>query len=301
MPLQDTHPTPAFGGFGFKPHSRWNTIEIAEVARGMLRPDCVRIKGLPTLRLRKGAPLPDSGEIRALTITKRGRRIFVNLTYEVDRQILAPSDNRVGIGMGMSSDVALSTGERVALQRSPDANLERAQQRLSRCREGSIRWRERRKVLSNHQYRERIRRRNEFHRVSTEIVRRFGLIAVNDLVNSTSPRPSPGKTESSGRNAAGMGRQSPEQAWGLLQIQLAYKAEWAGRKFVRVDSRHTGQMCSTCRTVAASAQDGNQYNCPHCGNRMDADINASVNVLRLGMAGGTSPPPAPESSELYAS
>ena len=39
----------------FKTHSRWRTIELGEPARGMLSSDHVKIKGLPTLRLRNTA------------------------------------------------------------------------------------------------------------------------------------------------------------------------------------------------------------------------------------------------------
>ena len=80
----------------FKTYSRWKTIELAEPARGMVTSGCVRIKGLPTLRLRSKASLPGPGQVRALTITKRGRRVFVNLTYEVEREPLSPSLDKRG-------------------------------------------------------------------------------------------------------------------------------------------------------------------------------------------------------------
>ena len=172
----------------FRTYSRWRTIELAEPARGMVTSGRVRIKGLPTLRLRSKVSLPDPGQVRALTITKRGRRVFVNLTYAVEREPISPSSDRVGVDMGTSGRMALSTGERVGQSRKPSAGLERAQWRLLRCAEGSRRWRERRAVLANQQHRERVRNRNECHRLTTEIVRRFGLIAVGDLVSKGGQR-----------------------------------------------------------------------------------------------------------------
>ena len=265
----------------FKTHNRWRTIELGEPARGMVTPGRVRIKGLPTLRFRSKASLPDSGQVRALTITKRGRRIFVNLTYAVEREPLLPSSDRVGIDMGASDRMALSTGERVGQSRRPSAGLERAQWRLLRCAEGSRRWRERLAVLANQQHRERVRNRNECHRITTEIVRRFGLVAVGDLV----PR-------------QGLRGSVQEQTWSLLQAQLAYKAEWAGREFVRVDLHHTNVRCSECGAAASSAHGRKRFECPNCGNSMAADINSAINILQKAMAGGTSPPPTPESSKL---
>ena len=267
----------------FKTHSRWRTIELAEPARGMVTSGRIRIKGLPTLRLLGKASLPDPGQVRALTITKRGRRIFVNLTYAVEREPLLPSSDRVGIDMGVSDRMVLSTGERVGQSRRPSAGLERAQWRLLRCAEGSRRWRERRAVLANQQHRERVRNRNECHRLTTEIVRRFGLIAVGDLVSK-----------------GGQRRTVQEQTWSLLQTQLAYKAEWAGREFVRVDLNHTSVTCSECGVADSPAFGRKRFECSNCGNSMAADINSAINILQKAMAGGASPPTTTESSETCA-
>ena len=117
----------------------------------------------------------------ALTITLRGRRLFVNLSYEVELATLPRADAVVGVDMGISDRLALSTGEVVKRRRKPNKKFIRAQQRLSRCRKGSHRWRQRRAALANHQHRERVRNRNECHRITTDLVRRFGLIAVEDL------------------------------------------------------------------------------------------------------------------------
>ena len=96
----------------------------------------IKIKGLPTIRLRKGLGLPDTGSLKALTITRRGRRLFVNLTYAVEQESLPPSSAVVGIDMGVSDRMALSDGEALQRRRKPNDDLKRAQQRLSRCRNG---------------------------------------------------------------------------------------------------------------------------------------------------------------------
>ena len=185
--------------------------------------------------------------------------------------------------MRVSDRMALSTGERVGRCRSPSADLERAQRRLLRCTEGSGRWRERRAVLANQQHRERVRNRNECHRLTTEIVRRFGLIAVGDLTP-----------------AVGQRRTVQEQTWSLLQAQLAYKAEWAGREFVRVDSSHMSVTCSECGVADSPAYGRTRFECSNCENSMDADINSAINILQEAMAGGASLPTTPESSKLCA-
>ena len=168
----------------FKSSRRWHTVELANVTPSMVknrdRYCAIRIKGLPEIRLCKGLALPEDVP-KALTITLRGRRLFVNLTYAVEQTVLPKSDAAAGIDMGVSNRMALSTGEAVKRRRKPNKKLIRAQQRLSRCRKGSHQWRKRRAVLANHQHRERVRNRNECHRITTDLVRRFGLIAVENF------------------------------------------------------------------------------------------------------------------------
>ena len=205
---------------------------------------------------------------------------------------MRPSDNAVGLDMGVLDRVALSNGERLGRRHKPNYKLRRAQQRLSRCRKGSHRWKQRRAVLSNLQDRERIRNRNECHRITTDIVRRFGLIAIENLNINDMSASAKGTIEEPGKNVkrkSGLNRSIREQTWGTIKQQLTYKAEWAGRRLVVVDPRHTSQTCSRCGVVDAAHRKGKGYHCSFCGLSTDADVNAAVNILHRGLAGGNLP------------
>ena len=279
----------------FKSGRRWHTIELADANEGMVKQRdnycAIRIKGLPEIRLRKGLTLPE-GVPKALTITLRGRRLFVNLTYAADLATLPGSEAAVGLDMGVSDRLALSTGEVVKRRRKPNKRLIRAQQRLSRCRKGGHRWHKRKSVLANHQHRERVRNRNECHRLTTDLVRRFGLIAVEDLAIRNMTRSAAGTIENPGTGVAqkrGLNRSITEQTWGLIRSQLAYKAEWAGRELVVVDPKFTSQRCSECGVVSAEHRQRKRYDCAECGMTEDADVNAARNILHKAMAGRRTP------------
>ena len=163
------------------------------------------------------AELPPPGDLKGITIVRRGRRLWVNLTYRVESKPLSRSDLSVGLDMGVSDRIALSTGESVGRRDKANSRIVLAQKRLSRCRKGSRRWRERRSILSNSQDRERIRNRNECHRVTTDLVRRFGLIAIEDLAIKNMSRSAKGTVEQPGRNVrqkTGLNRSIAEQSWG---------------------------------------------------------------------------------------
>ena len=196
------------------------------------------------------------------------------------------------IDMGVSDRLALSNGERVGRRRKASKHLARMQRRLSKCRKGGHRWRKRKAVLANHQHRERVSNRNECHRVTTDLVRRFGLIAVEDLAIRNMTRSASGTLENPGTGVAqkrGLNRSITEQTWGLLRSQLAYKAEWAGRELVAVDPKFTSQRCSKCGVVSAEHRQRKRYDCAECGMTEDADVNAARNILHKALAGRRTP------------
>ena len=275
----------------FKPGRRWRTVELANVTTGMVKNRgnyyAIRIKGLPEIRLRKGLVLPEDTP-KALSITQRGRRLFVNLTYEVEQAALPRTKAAVGIDMGVTDRLALSNGETISRRKKPNVKLRRAQRRLSGCRKGGHRWRKRRAVLANQQHRERVRNRNECHRITTELVRSFNLIAVENLQVKNMTASAAGTLEQPGTGVAqkrGLNRSISEQTWGMIRHQLTYKAGWAGREMVVVDPRFTSQRCSGCGTVSAEHRQRKRYNCAECGMTEDADVNAARNILHKALAG----------------
>ena len=195
--------------------------------------------------------------------------------------------------MGVSDRVALSDGRRIERRKPKRERVKQARQRLSRCKKGSRRWRERRRVLSNQQHCQRVANRNEVHRLTTALVREYDLIIAEDLQITNMTRSARGTVEEPGKNVSaksGLNRSINEQTWGLILTQLAYKAEWDGRELVKVDPRHTSQTCSVCGVVDASHRSGKEYDCSSCGSHLDADSNAARVILQRGLAAGNTPP-----------
>ena len=142
----------------------------------------------------------------------------------------------------MNNRIALSTGEMVE-RRGPGREREgRLRQVVARKVKGSKRRRKAVASLSRETRRNTVRNRNECHRITTDIVRRFGRIAVEALRVQDMTRSAAGNMENPGVNVAaksGLNREILAQTWGMLRDQLKYKAEWAGREFVTVNPRYT--------------------------------------------------------------
>ncbi len=169
---------------------------------------------------------------------------------------------------------------------TPQLALEQA---IARCLKRSRRQRKLYRQLARLRHSERIRNRNECHRITTDIVRRFGRIAMEKLAVQRMLKSAKGTIENPGVNVAakaGLNRSIQAQSWGLIRQQLSYKAEWAGREFVEVDPRYTSRLCSRCGLEGE--RKGKAFTCPTCGLQWDVDLNAAVNILRraFGPTGG---------------
>ena len=288
--------TPGFPRF--KSGRRWRTLEIAEPRPCMVKDKGngrwqVKIKGLPTLTVKIGRELPPSEQLKTLRIVKKGRRLFVNLGYAVEKEPLPVNGQAVGLDMGVSSRIASSDGEHVAGVKRDRREVARLQRRVSRARKGSKGRQRKVAQLARASERNRVSNRNECHRITTDIVRRYGFIAVEKLTIPNMTASASGTAEEPGTNVAaksGLNREILSQTWGLIREQLRYKAAWAGRQFVEVNPRYTSRECSRCGTLGDGKTPGRVFRCETCGLSIDRDENAAINVLRRGLSAASGSP-----------
>ena len=74
-----------------------------------------------------------------------------------------------------------------------------------------------------------------------------------------------------------------DASWNKLVQYTSYKAEDAGRKVVLVNPAYTSQMCSSCGQIVKKDLSIRVHDCPYCGLSIDRDLNASLNIARLGL------------------
>jgi putative transposase len=185
--------------------------------------------------------------------------------------------NVVGIDLGLKTFAYCSNGDQIERQRwmkrdaDDVARLQRKQEKLPL---GSV---ERRRVIHalSHAYQRSTNRRNNFaHQESRRLVNRYQLIVFEDL--DIPQMQSQGKTV--------INRNMADVAWGRFVQYTAYKAESAGRGIVRVNPRGTTQACSGCGEKAPKDLSVRVHDCPHCGLKLDRDLNAALNILARGLA-----------------
>jgi putative transposase len=73
-----------------------------------------------------------------------------------------------------------------------------------------------------------------------------------------------------------------DASWARFASLLFYKAERADRMIIEVDLRNTSKTCFGCSNLKDLTLQDRQYHCDACGIAMDRDINAAINIKRLG-------------------
>jgi putative transposase len=199
---------------------------------------------------------------------------YVTIACEWEPTALDPTPEQAGIDVGLASFATFSTGEAIEnprFFRREEKELAKAQRRLAKEAKCTPKRRKRRKVVARVHERTRWRRRDFAHQRSRKIVNRFHVIAIEDLsVNGMVRHPCLSKSIS-------------DAAWGEFASMVRVKAEWAGRAFVAVNPAYTSQDCSRCGHRQKMPLSERLYCCPCCRLEVDRDLNAALNILRLGL------------------
>ncbi|MGB6169214.1 MAG: RNA-guided endonuclease TnpB family protein [Geitlerinemataceae cyanobacterium] len=222
--------------------------------------------------------LPEGAEPSTITVKlSPAGRWTVSLLVDVEIEPLPESPNSVGIDLGITSWVALSTGEKVANPKGFKAKrrkLRKAQKSLSRKVKGSNnRYKARLKVAKVHA--EISDARKDFlHKLTTRLVRENQTIAVEDLA-----------VKNMVKNRK-LSQVISDASWGELVRQLEYKCDWYGRNFVKIDRWFpSSKRCGHCGHVVDKLPlTIRSWTCPKCETEHDRDVNAAKNILAAGLA-----------------
>jgi putative transposase len=232
------------------------------------------------------------GKIKTCTIKKdKLGHWYAILVTEVEDVSQIEPKTAIGVDVGLKSLVALSTGETIQYPKyyiKDEKKLSVAQRNLSRKKKGSSnRQKAKIKVAKLHQKIQN--HRDEFlHQVSRKLVDSADLI-VFEMFQIAIWNSSSGSWKN--LNIHGMlknhhlAKHIQDHAWGKLIQFTQSKAEKAGKIVELVEARYTSQKCSQCGIMVPKTLAERIHNCPNCGLEMDRDINASVNIVTLGLRG----------------
>ena len=224
------------------------------------------------IRIRLHRPIV--GEVKTLTVKRMpSGKWYACFSCTVEVQPGEKPFEDVGMDVGLNSYAVLSDGTRIEnprLYRASEKRLAHLQRGLSKKERGGRNWvKARTRVARLH---ERIvNRRTDFlHKVSRRIANTYETVYVEDL-----------KIGNMVRNRH-LAKSISDAGWGRFVGMIAYKAESAGGRVIQVNPRNSTQNCSRCRERVKKSLSDRIHECPHCGLKMDRDLNAALNILARG-------------------
>lgn len=232
------------------------------------------------------------GTVRSATISREGQHWFISiLTKQPENLDPHPNQSGIGIDVGVTHFITLSTGEHIDLPKLDHlvARITSLQQRLSHKQKGSNNRRKAQHRLSVAHRKLRHVRHDFLHKTSTVIAKNHSYIVMEDLKVTNMMRSARGNKDKPGRNVrakAGLNRSIAQQAWSTFRNLLTYKLNWLNGELRLVDPRHTSQTCPQCLTTdRRNRKSQSKFKCVSCGHTANADHNAATNILRLGLLG----------------
>jgi putative transposase len=257
----------------FRGRGRYDSFTYTQSGFSLTHDNRVCLSKIGSLKLVYHRPI--KGKIKTLTIHRSSTgKWYASFSVECQPQRLAEVPSQVGIDVGLKTFATLSDGteiENPRFFRKEQKALKKVQRKHCKLAKDTPQRRKHRKAVARIHERIKFRRDNFTHQQSRCIVESYGLIAVEDLhINRMLHNHCLAKSIS-------------DAAWSAFFDQLSYKAEEAGRKFIKVNPAYTSQTCSRCGHRQNMPLSERVYQCPCCGLSIDRDLNASQNILAVGL------------------
>ena len=193
-----------------------------------------------------------------IKLTYRNGNFYMWFVYEKEEPKIKPIGKSIGLDCGYKTLLASSEHELLG------QDVEDIYEKIAHKKRGSKNY------IQALQERD-----NKINQVCNEIdVEKINHIVVEDLKNVK--KKSRGKIHKKFMNKL--------QYWSYKKTldKLERVCNENGICYEKVSPAYTSQKCSKCGSIDKTSRSGEKYICTACGMKMNADINASINILHRG-------------------
>lgn len=195
-----------------------------------------------------------------IQLCKENNKIYIKLLFEKEESLLRTSGKVIGLDIGYKDLIVTSDNQVLGHE------LEEVYQKISKKKQGS----------------------NAFKRALKERDNLIGK-AVNSLKICEVREIIAENLKNVKKNTRKEKRLTKKftnklQRWSYSKVlgKLSMRCEERGILFTKVNPAYTSQKCSVCGVICKSNRKGKVYKCT-CGNEMDADLNAAINISHMGV------------------
>ena len=230
------------------------------------------------IRIKQHRSIDDRYILKGATVSQEADdKYYVSLLYaaEEPEYEIRPVKIAIGLDFSMSELYVDSNGNHATYPhffQKARQKLAREQRRLSRCEQGSNRYKKQKKKVARIHTRIAHQRKDFLHKESRKIANSYDIVCMEDLNMKEMSQDSR------------FGKSVHDNGWGMFTDFLSYKLERAGKKLVRIDKWYpSSKICSCCGKFKKELKlEDRMYSCT-CGNQMNRDENAAINICREGL------------------
>lgn len=237
---------------------------------------------------RKGITLPKIGFVKwnlhrkilsdfsTVTIFQDGKNWYISIVVSLECKEpveIKTHDQIVGLDLNSKMLVVSSDGEIFDnpkfLKRSRK-KLKRKQRQLSKKTKGSNRYKRKQLQLRNLHRKIKNQRKDNLHKISSQITNDYDLICLEDLNIKGIQRFNGNITEDCG--------------WSQLVGMFEYKSRLRGKHIQKIDRfAPSSKTCNHCGHVQTMKLSERVYECGGCHTVTDRDLNAALNIRDWGL------------------
>ncbi len=257
-------------------------------------------KGIGTLKLKGTYDLNyyDIKQIKRIRLVRRADGYYAQFAIDIDIKVESePTNQIVGIDLGLKYFIADNNGfvePSPQFYRKSEKQLNRANRKKSKKFSTAKKKAKERQSSNYHKARNRYarkhlrvsRQRKEYcKRVAHSVIQSNDLVAYEDAQRLRGKLPPQSlllnvKNMVKNRHLA---KSISDAGWSTFRQWLEYFGHKYGKVTVAVPPHNTSQNCSNCGEKVKKSLSTRTHVCPHCNYVEDRDINASINILRLGL------------------
>jgi putative transposase len=220
------------------------------------------------------------GKLKTVTVSRMpDGRYYASLLVEdgTEKPELSSKGKAVGLDLGLIDFAVTSDGSKYQNPRhlkKHELNLKRKQRKLSRKKDKTTNKRRKARLAVAKVHSKISRVRSDFlHKLSRKLVNENQVIVVENLAV---------KNMVKNHNLA---KAISDAGWGMFCTMLKYKAEFDGKTYLEIGRFFpSSHLCSnTLLLIQKMDLSVRLFDCPHCGQRHDRDVNAAINIKNEGL------------------
>ena len=251
----------------FKGYNRYDSFTYPQSGFKILEDGRLKLSKIGVIRMFMHREI--EGKIKTCTIKRDGDQWYAGFSVELPNPEPKEIKTSVGVDVGITTLAVLSDGTQIPNPKTTykyDLKLRKEHKHLSRKKKGSNNRNKQKVVLKGVYRKVRNVRKDYLHKVSRFLADTYDQIIFEDL-----------QIKNMVKNHH-LARSIHDASWGKLIEFATYKAEYAGGVVGLVNPRYTSQECCICGNIQSMPLSQRTYICASCGNVIDRDHNAAINI-----------------------